>query len=491
MFPKTMTQLVVAGYILTALPLAAAIALSSSALNRLAVHSERLLEEGVSAARLATRLRDELLDVERNARQFQILGEPSLYALVGQRAANAGALAANIAVLNIYDLQISLPVLQNGLTAFRAAWADVEPEGASNALLVATALMGVADLRQQVENILELSAIAMDREVLNLRQANDRAHRSIYLAVVLLGPMAVLLAFTFAAVAVRPLRRAERAIADLGHARYSRAIDIPYPREMQALGGQLDWLRRRLAQLETDKDRFLRHVTHELKTPLASLREGVSLLQDGTLGDLSPAQREVVDILDDGARELEAMVIRLLTYAEWRREREHEKAAWFSAQELMEDVGRHHRLPLTARGVQLALYSNDSEIWGQRARLHEVLDNLLSNAIKHSAEGSCIEVRADCREGQCELQVRDHGNGIPAALRATMFEPFVRGDVAEETSVRGTGIGLSIVRETIIEHGGTVEVEDEKPGLRFVLRWPCPDAAERVRDDYVDDAKPG
>jgi two-component system sensor histidine kinase GlrK len=102
------------------------------------------------------------------------------------------------------------------------------------------------------------------------------------------------------------------------------------------------------------------------------------------------------------------------------------------------------------------------------------LDNLVSNAVKHAPQGTAIEIHAALRDHHCEMWVRDSGRGIPKQDRKRIFEPFVRGSELEETGVRGTGVGLSIVREALLAHGGDVEVEDANPGARFKLVWPCP-----------------
>ncbi len=95
----------------------------------------------------------------------------------------------------------------------------------------------------------------------------------------------------------RPFKRLEHAIIGLGQNRLDEPIDIRGPADVRRVSQQLEWLRLRLTELDADKARFLRHVSHELKTPLAALREGVSLLEEGVTGSLNPAQREVAQIL--------------------------------------------------------------------------------------------------------------------------------------------------------------------------------------------------
>jgi signal transduction histidine kinase len=104
--------------------------------------------------------------------------------------------------------------------------------------------------------------------------------------------LAALLAGGFGLWLSRPLEQIEQAIDTLGENRYDQPIAVRGPSDLQRVGQQLNWLRQRLAELEADKARFLRHISHELKTPLAALREGVALLEDGVAGAVAQPARD-------------------------------------------------------------------------------------------------------------------------------------------------------------------------------------------------------
>ena len=110
-------------------------------------------------------------------------------------------------------------------------------------------------------------------------------------------PVAAALAVLFLLFVARPIRQVDRAIRALGEGEFQSAIAVSGPRDIETLGRQLEWLRSRLKENTEEKNKFLRHMSHELKTPLANIREGTELLLDGTVGDLDPPQREVTDIL--------------------------------------------------------------------------------------------------------------------------------------------------------------------------------------------------
>lgn len=471
--PRTMTGLVAAGCLLAAIPLLAALLLAGAALDRLSRHSESLVHQGVMTARLGTELHDQLQDLERNAEQYVALGDAALLDVLNDRWREAEGTLSRIGALGA---RAELDKLKADLAAAGAHWTQAlkrveDPDGAA---ALSDAAGAFSALPPQADAIVASGRVTIDRQLDKISEATAVAHWVMLLAAVALIPLTALLTFGFSVAITRPLRQMSQGIAALGRGRYEQRIEIAYPREMQLLGERLDWLRRRSAALEEEKDRFLRHVSHELKTPLATLQEGSALMRDRTLGPMTAQQREVAQILGDAATELGSLIGNLLAYAEWKQEERRPEMSWFEAQPLISEVLVAHRLPMARRHLSVELGVRSPRLFGQRTRLRVALDNLIGNAIKHAPEGSAIEVRAGARDGSCELCVRDHGRGVPSKDKGRIFEPFVRGTEAEESSVRGTGIGLSIVSETARAHDGTVEVENANPGACFRMVWPCP-----------------
>lgn len=293
--------------------------------------------------------------------------------------------------------------------------------------------------------------------------------------------LTVLLVLGTSIAVTRPLKELSRGLAELGQSRYDRPIQIAGPAEMRRLGESLDRLRCKLAQLEADKDLFLRHVSHELKTPLATIKEGAALLREGSLGLLTPRQSEVAHILAESAAEMGARISNLLSYAEWRKGRREVHMDWFEALPLVEETLASQKLPMVRRTLSTELDIQTPRLFGQRTQLRVALDNLVANAVQHSPKGATINIYTGIHDRRCQIWVRDRGRGVEPGDRDKIFEPFVRGaqqDYSMPGSLSGTGIGLSVVRETVLAHGGTVEVEDARPGARFKMEWPCASAGE-------------
>lgn len=472
--PRTMTVLVTTGCVLVALPLLLALALADLALQRHSRQADRLMQESLTLALLGSDLRDNLSQLERNARQYVALGDPALLDLFASRLVDIDTtldrLERQQQERDDERLGVPLARLRQGLAEAAGAWSRSIDTDAP----LADVITRLHSLSYDIDPVVTEARRQADERIAQLRREAQGARRTMLWLALALVPLTAMLAVCFSIAVARPLRRMARGVAEMGHSRYQRPIAVEFPLELKKLAERLDWLRLRLAQLAADKDRFLRHVSHELKTPLASISEGAALLREGSLGELTPQQAEVATILTDSSSDLEKLIDNLLAYAEWRNDRVEASMQWFDTAPLLAEVLAAHRLPLTRRGLEAAIDISSPQIYGQRVQLRTALDNLLTNAIKHAPPGSTIDLVAGMRGARCELQVRDRGRGVVDAEKDKIFEPFVRGSESEESGIRGTGVGLSIVRETAQAHSGIVEVADAGPGARFSMVWPAP-----------------
>ena len=139
-----------------------------------------------------------------------------------------------------------------------------------------------------VERVAQQSNAQVDTEVSQLEQRTQQARKRLFLQALLLLPLAIIAMIVLTLGVGRPLRQLDRAISELGEGTFTNPIAVSGPHDLERLGGQLEWLRKRLLELAHERNRFLRHMSHELKTPLANIREGTELLMDGAVGELDP-----------------------------------------------------------------------------------------------------------------------------------------------------------------------------------------------------------
>ena len=423
---------------------------------------ERLLTQSRSAAdnalRLATateRLDEQVLAMERAARQYLVLGDPAL-----RRSFERGAQESAQQVALLADV-VERRLARDWRRQTDGIAAQLDEGGLERQLVddfrVLNSLQ--ATMAEQVRRHTEARNAALQAELDAGRAALGRLVAG---ATVLTLALALGLALLLA----RPLRRVEMAIVALGENRLDARIDIRGPSDVRQIGRRLDWLRQRLAGIDADKARFLRHVSHELKTPLAALREGVALLQDGVAGPLSDNQREVARILHDNTATLQRRIEDLLKF----------NAAAFAAERLVRkptDMGalvarlvQEQQLVWRARRLQVQLHCRPAGAPEGAALVADVdaellgsaLGNLLSNAIRYSPEGGTVTLMLQQQGDGLTIDVQDQGPGVPAAERERIFEPFFRGQQQPADGLPGTGIGLSIVAEAVAAHGGRVQL---------------------------------
>jgi two-component system sensor histidine kinase GlrK len=142
-------------------------------------------------------------------------------------------------------------------------------------------------------------------------------------------------------------------------------------------------------------------------------------------------------------------------------------------QALVEDVLNNYKVAVLSRKLCLRQSLQPVIVYGDREKLHTLVDNLVSNAVKYSPDGAVLQVRVFRRENHCIIEVADSGPGIPASERERVFDAFFQGVPADKSHVRGTGLGLSIAREYAQAHGGNIAVvKSDTAGACLQVRLP-------------------
>src|SRR5262249_2927401 len=157
---------------------------------------------------------------------------------------------------------------------------------------------------------------------------------------------------------------------------------------------------------------------------------------------------------------LQRLIENLLSFSAWQSKSVGLETSEFRLRPLVKQVLENQQLTLLGQRVRLDVKIEDVTLVADRGKLRLILDNLLSNGIKYSPKGGTIHRGARAADGLLILDVADSGPGIPADERAHIFDAFYTGRAAKGVSVKGTGIGLSVVLEFVSAHGGTVQIVD-------------------------------
>jgi two-component system sensor histidine kinase GlrK len=469
-YPRSFLGLLLAGFTLVALPLVGALAYSAWNTERLAGQSRSAVFNASQAARASRALVERIGMIERLAQQAAVLDDPELlqgYAKVHrsfrQLADEIGELPLDRAQLGALSRAVgyeqSLYDLLTGLPRSRVEAAEITGR--------------VDQLVDAAREVLAINNLIVDREVEHLRASADEVQRGLILLLLFSTAVALTIALALTRYISRPIATIDNAIRQLGAADFSRPIAVRGPEDLRYLGRRLDWLRRRLEEFETQKNRFLRHVSHELKTPLTALREGAELLNDQVAGPLVPAQKQVVSIVRDNSIKLQRLIEELLDYQRALHAAASLEVKPVLLDSLVAEAARAHELAARSKDLRLEVDAEAAMLEADPEKLRSIIDNLVSNAVKFTPPGGRITVRARVQSGEAVIEVIDSGPGVAPEERESIFDLFFRGrGKGEGTRIKGSGLGLAIARELVEAHGGHIAVVPEGSGGHFRVTLP-------------------
>lgn len=471
--PRSLAQLVRISFFVALAPLSIAILFTLQTLGDMADKNRDVTQLVVEATRLGQEIEHNALELERRARQYQAIADPELSNLF-QRDRDRLA-------TKLQKLQELLPTESPHIKGLLSSLTRLEV--GSNETMKSVETTSAGELGQQALDHdffviqQQSSAIAtwLQSSVDQLLKTNSlEADSNIDALTLQLSLMAVITLALLTVIAYwinKPVKDLTQEIHNLGTAGLSHPIEISGPLELQALGSELEWLRRGLHESEKQKEVFLRHISHELKTPLASLREGADLLAEQVTGHLSQQQLEIVEIVRQNGIALQRLIENLIDYN--RLPHQALSLEKVELKELWRELLANYSLSLHRKALQLR-QSGQEETWvADRYKLKTSLDNLLSNAINYTPEGGVIDITWRTLGNKLLIEVANSGSPIPAEDADRVFEPFFQSIAKRSGPIKGSGIGLSVARECIEAQGGSLSLSTHH-NLPVCFRIVCP-----------------
>ncbi|WP_082491652.1 HAMP domain-containing sensor histidine kinase [Duganella sp. Leaf126] len=465
-------QLLLGVFLLIAVLLSAASLHALWTLDRLTAHSRDSGHHALALTRHTQQLAERSVAMTRAARQFLVLDDSAFrdrYADAWREARPAlDALQQGLP-------RASVQQFQRWRAASEQAWDLLQDPARPRSTARQEALEKALAPLPEVDDYLAAEVKhEVERRNAALLDELDQRRAVLGAQVVVSIIVGALLAGGFGLWLSRPLAQIEASIDLLGDNKLDTPIQVRGPADLQRVGQQLDWLRQRLAQLEEDKARFMRHISHELKTPLAALREGVALLEDGVAGALTPNQREIAGILNQNTVALQSQIEALLRYNEASFDADHLRRAPTDMALLVAGVIDSQRLQWQAAALTVSCEGQTRPITVDADKMAVAVSNLLSNAVRFSPHGGFVYFRLAERDGKLLLDCSDQGPGVAPDDVARIFEPFYQGQRQPVGARHGNGIGLSIVNEYITAHGGTLRLLPAPRGALFRIELPYP-----------------
>jgi two-component system phosphate regulon sensor histidine kinase PhoR len=308
--------------------------------------------------------------------------------------------------------------------------------------------------------------------------------RSLYRAAILGAVAAIciaaIIAYVMARGISRPIRQMQEVAGAIAGGRFDKKAIVKGEDELAELARSLnamsDELEQKIEQLRyLDKVRtdFVANVSHELKTPLTSIRGFVETLEDGAIDDRDNARRFLA-IIKKHTQRLGSIIDDLLRLSELESGGGIQKTT-FDLKGLIDEVvmGFGHSLAAKHQNLTIASVAGDFTIRGDRDKLEQVFVNLIDNATKYTEEGGQIKVQLADNGDSVIVTIEDNGIGIPKEDVERVFERFYRVDKARSREVGGTGLGLSIAKHIVLAHKGEICIDSESgKGTRVLVTLP-------------------
>lgn len=324
----------------------------------------------------------------------------------------------------------------------------------------------------------QVGAVLVSADITAVRNAQLQLRRQLLLVAGGMEVLAVLLGMLLARHLSRPLVRISRAVSRLSQGHLDTRVEPDGSRELLELGDGFNRMSAELGRLDRQRRAFVADASHELRTPVASIRVLAEALLTDRRGDIALYKEHLADIVQECDR-AGRLVNRLLELARLDMRREARSQAPAAAnpvdlRQVAEEVV-HALEPLSLeRGVRLELLPGDPVMARADPHLIEtVLGNLVENGLKYTPRGGQVSVALTSKAARAILTVTDTGIGIAEEDQEQIFERFYRVDKARARATGGAGLGLAIASEAAALMGGQITVSSE-PGKGSQFRFALP-----------------
>ncbi len=289
----------------------------------------------------------------------------------------------------------------------------------------------------------------------------------------IIAVVSILLGFILSTILVKPFARVTRAIEDLTDGYQNEEISVPDYRETELITDAFNKLLNRMKVLDDSRQEFVSNVSHELKTPMTSMK----VLADSLVGQEGIPEELYQEFLRDITAEIDRenkIITDLLTLVKMDKKAADINIQHMDINQLLEDILKRLRPIADKQKIVLILDSfRPVEADVDEVKFTSAISNLVENGIKYNVDEGWVRVTLDADHKYFYVTVADSGMGIPEDSLERIFERFYRVDKSHSREIGGTGLGLSITRSTIAMHHGAITVfSKEGEGTTFSVRIP-------------------
>jgi len=467
-------QWALASFVIVTLPLVFAIIYAVLEVANYTDQSQQTLFQTVNATESSRIILERLISMERSIRQFQVLEEPELFNSYQKHRNKFIDILESLRLTELDELLAEkLEVLrQNENQLYQSISIKAKNKQAK---LEKTDLQAFDPLTKQARALIVQGEKKLSKEATSLSKIAKKVRNNLVYSALASIPLALLLGLIFVHLLTRPIKKIGQAIRNLGDVGFEQAIVIEGPKDLRELGQYLEWLRQKLNRLEYEKQQFIRNISHELKTPLATLKEGTDLLSENVVGELNTEQQDIIQLMKMGNITINDLVENLLEYQRTLSTQVDLNFSTFELVALIDKIINEYQLPLRSKKISLKSSLNTTHIVADYDKLKIIISNLFSNALKFSPPNGTIGLSLHSHNNVIQLTIEDQGPGIPKNIQHLIFKDFYQGNSPVAWKIKGSGLGLALVNYYLEAHKGAIKLlpaNNEYCGARFSLQLP-------------------
>jgi two-component system sensor histidine kinase GlrK len=346
---------------------------------------------------------------------------------------------------------------------YSAAWYLQEKEKATDRVM------------EELESMRSESQQRIYGKISDLNKSGSRSRRVVILLTTAFLVFGIAASLFINRSITQPISILKKKTGEIANGDFESNLNLSSPPEIKALASSFNFMCQKLKELDRMKSDFFSSMSHELRNPLTTLKEGIGLLLEGAGGSLTEKQKRLLSILTEETNRLIGLVNSLLDLSkiEAGMMTYHFEAGNLAPliRKAIQEIGplaEAKKIGLEAEITEgLPLVKMDQE------KILQALRNLIGNAVKFTPQGGLVRVSSDYTNGNVKVSVSDTGSGIPEENLMTIFEKFHQGPLRRD-QMNGTGLGLAIVKHIITAHGGKVWAESElNQGSTFTFLLPA------------------
>ena len=293
------------------------------------------------------------------------------------------------------------------------------------------------------------------------------------LLAVIVTVLAGVVVFVFVRRRLKPLKKLETAAATIAEGDFSVQVDEKKgDPELRELSGAFNTMTKKLQGVEAGRREFVANVSHELRSPITSIRGFAEGMADGVIPEAE--QPKYLRLVADESKRLSGLIDDLLALSRLEREDAKPEVTAFDVNEMLRRAVIYRMNDLEAKNIDVSceFEADRCMVRADSDRIEQVVVNLLDNAIKFTPEGGKITLESAAKNGIAEITVRDSGIGVAPEDRDKIFDRFFTADRAH-TAGKGTGLGLSICKRILEMHGQNIWLLETEKGAAFRFTLEC------------------